>query len=78
MDIFVSTTCPMCAPVKAEVARLGNPPGVRLRVIDQDEAATRDFRALGATGVPVAMINGTLAKGAMPIIAELKRLYGKR
>jgi protein-disulfide isomerase len=78
MDIYVSTTCPMCAPVKREYASLGSPSGARLRVIDTEPGAMRDLRGLGATGVPASVIDGKLTMGATPIIAELRRRFPRR
>jgi glutaredoxin len=53
MTVYVTQTCPYCRQVQQFLQRhhIG-PDRVRLRFVDQDPEAAKDFRALGFSRVP--------------------------
>jgi len=51
---------------------------VSVRDIEADDGALRDWTALGIRARPVAIIDGQVVKGDMPIISAVRMKYGVR
>lgn len=78
--VYRTDTCPSCEVLEAQLSK--NPiPGLRVLNIDRDPVARDYFNQMsvltGVRAVPTAVIDGSPVTGAYPILAALRRKYGK-
>ncbi len=80
-DLYMSTSCPWCISTYQTLQQEGLLPRVRLRYIDRDQAAQREYYALRLGGTPALRLvtpgdPAPIRMGLGPIVKAVREASG--